>query len=158
RHYHQLGALHVSALPARLHREQRAHAAPLVLELVRDDTLQARHEGQRSATGPQETVEVHPEDQVRILRRPEVDSRVVEHAVQRVEAGAPAERAYRDLVAELGQALGQPRDAHERATPLQWVEGSRGEDADPQRLPPLEPGRPLLEEGPRALLVVLAVE
>src|SRR4029453_9791729 len=112
------------------------------------------HKWQRSAAGPQETVEVHPEDQVRILRRPQVDSRVVEPPVQRVEAGATAEWAYRDLVAELGQALGQPRDAHERATPLQRIEGSRGEDADPQRLPPLEPGRPLLEEGPRALLLI----
>ena len=85
RHDDPIGARRVRPLPARLHREQDAHPAALVPQLVGDDSLEHHDEGAAAPPRPQESVEIDADRDVG-RPRPQGDVRVVEPAVERVKA------------------------------------------------------------------------
>src|SRR5207247_1459862 len=132
----------------------------LVLELVGDDPLEARDERRPAAPRPQEAVEVHTDDEIDPARRRERDAQVVEPAVQRMNARAPAERPQLDPMAQSGQTACEPGDADERAAALERVQRSGGQDGDAQssRLSALELRRPPPADGARPFPVAPAAE
>src|SRR5262245_33427446 len=156
---HEVRALGVLALPARLDGEQGPGHAALVPELVGDHALQAHHERRaaRSAT-EEEAVEIDAVDEIDAPRRPQGDAGVVEPAIEGVKTGTKPQRPNLEAVAQRLEAACKSRDADERATPLPRVGWRGGEDGDAQGLLPLEDRLPLLQERARAFRVVLAVE
>src|SRR5262249_56484028 len=102
-----------------VYREEGPRPSALVLELVGDDALEADHEGQAAAPGPEEAVQVHAVDEVGVQRRAPGHTGVVEPSVQRVEAGAHAERPEVQAVTERLEAALEAGGAGEGAAPLQ---------------------------------------
>src|SRR5207245_2070324 len=115
----------------------------------------------RAARPPrqEEPVEVHTDDDVALGRREE-HADVVEPAVQSMKVGPGAQGANAREVTEALEAADQTVEGDERAAALGRGERRGGEEneAHAPALAPLKLGRPLLEERPRPLLVVLALE
>ena len=131
-----------------------AHHAPLVPKLVGDDPLQHHDEASAAPARPEKSVEVDADRDVGDRRR-ERDPRVVEPAVERVKAGADVERPHGGLVAE-HQLRPRTRPSMATNVPLPSVGDSgvdvRNSKRTTRALAPGEPGRALLQEGPRAFL------
>ena len=135
RHHDEVGAAGIEALPARLQREERAHPAALVPELIGDDALEARHERHPPAPGPEKAVEIHPHHEVDVARGRQANAGIVEPSVEGVKAGAAPQRPHGHLVTQGREAAVQPRDPHERSAALPRVQRRGGEDRDAQGRP-----------------------
>ena len=135
RHHDEVGAAGIEALPARLQREERAHPAALVPELVGDDALEARHERHPPAPGPEKAVEIHPHHEVDVARGRQANAGIVEPSVEGVKAGAAPQRPHGHLVTQGREAAVQPRDPHERSAALPRVQRRGREDRDAQGRP-----------------------